>query len=70
MEDQDIQQTNTGFDSINSAEVVTIKEAKESSSPMAAKPNNSTNPNESLPSVEPEPELIVANEASKDNSPA
>lgn len=69
MEDQDIQQTNTGFDSINSAEVVTIKEAKESSSPMAAK-HNSTNPNESLPSVEPEPELIVANEASKDNSPA
>ena len=79
MEDQDIQQANghSTLVSNDSTEIVTVKDAKESSSPNA-RGNDSVNPAESLPSVEPEPEQIVTNDQSNrasevskaDNSPA
>ena len=78
MEDQDIQQANahSTLVSNDSTEIVTVKDAKESSSPNA-RGNDSVIPAESLPSVEPEPEQIVTNDQSNrasevskaDNSP-
>ena len=65
MEDQDIQQANaySTLVSNDSTEIVTVKDAKEPSSTVA-RGNDSVNPVESLPSVEPEPEQIVKNDES------